>query len=53
MALLYVSIIGFVIVIANTVVFQFQFSQKTKVIYMHVPYFLIFMMIGIVNRCLS
>lgn len=48
MCSLYISIFGFVLVTANTVLFFYRFTQKDKILYIHVGYFLAFFISSIV-----
>lgn len=48
MALLYLSIFGFVITIADTVLLFFKFTQKDKLLWFHVAYYLAFLVCGCV-----
>jgi hypothetical protein len=48
MACLYISIIGFVITVADTVLFFYKFTQKDKVLWFHLVYFLMFFITGLV-----
>jgi hypothetical protein len=49
MATLYISIIGFVIVTADTILFFYRFSQKPKILWFHLAFFISFFICGIVN----
>lgn len=46
MALLYLSIFGLVITIANTILLFFKFTQKEKLLWFHVGYYLAFLICG-------
>jgi hypothetical protein len=48
MASIYISIFGFVLVTANTVLFFYRFTQKSKLLYIHIIYFLAFFISTIV-----
>ena len=48
LASLYISIMGFIIVAADTVIFFCKFTQKDKMIYFHLCYFLCIFVSGIV-----
>jgi hypothetical protein len=48
MGALYLSIIGFVINLADTIIFMVEFSQKDKIVYFHGVFFLAFFICGIV-----
>jgi hypothetical protein len=47
-ALLYLSIFGFVIAIADTILLFFKFTQKAKLLWFHVGYYLAFLICGCV-----
>jgi hypothetical protein len=54
MALLYFAIIGFVITIINSFVYKFtKFTQKTKIIWFHLIFFIIFLALGIAAQSKS
>jgi hypothetical protein len=48
MAALYFSIFGLVIVVADTILFFFKFSQKNKLIWFHVGYYIAIFIVVIV-----
>ncbi len=48
MALLYLSIFGLVIAIADTTLLFFKFTQKEKLVWFHVAYYLAFLICGCV-----
>ncbi len=48
MASIYISIFGFVLVTANTVLFFYRFTQKDKLLYIHIIYFLTFFISSLV-----
>jgi hypothetical protein len=48
MCLLYLSIFGFVVSLSDTVLFFYKFSQKDKIIWFQVIYFLAFFISGMV-----
>lgn len=48
MTCLYVAMIGFVVVFANTIVFFLKFSQKDKLLAVHIIFFLLFFITGLV-----
>lgn len=48
MAATYISIFGFVIVVANTIVFFTDFSQKERILWLHIVFYLAMFISGIV-----
>lgn len=48
MATTYISIFGFVIVVANTIVFFTEFSQKERILWIHIIFYLSMFISGIV-----
>ncbi len=48
MGSLYLSIIGFVITLVDTIIFMIKFSQKNKIIYFHGVFFTAFFICGII-----
>ena len=48
LASLYIAIMGFVIVAANTIIFYCKFTQKDKMLYFHICYFICIFVSGIV-----
>ena len=48
LASLYIAIMGFVLVAANTVIFFCKFTQKDKMLYFHICYFLCILISGII-----
>lgn len=48
MALLYLSIFGLVITIADTILLFFKFTQKGKLLWFHLGYYLAFLICGCV-----
>ena len=48
LASLYITIMGFVLVGANTIIFFYKFSQKDKILIFHICYFLTILISGIV-----
>lgn len=48
MAGLYISIFGFVLVVADTIIFFVRFTQKAKLLYMHIVYLLTFFISSLV-----
>ena len=48
MTCLYIAMIGFVVVLANSIIFFFRFSQKDKLLAVHILFFLLFFITGIV-----
>lgn len=48
MALLYLSIFGFVIAIADTILLFFKFTQKDKLLWFHLGYYLVLLICGCV-----
>jgi hypothetical protein len=49
MCSVYISIFGFVMVTADTIIFFYRFTQKDKLLYMHVVYFLTFFISSLVS----
>lgn len=49
MASVYISIFGFVLVTADSVLFFYRFTQKDKLLWMHTAYFLAFFISSIVS----
>lgn len=48
MAITYLAIFGFIIVVADTIVFFTQFSQKERIIWIHLIFYLAMFICGIV-----
>jgi hypothetical protein len=48
MCLVYLSIFGLVISVSDTVLFFYKFSQKDKILWFQVIYFLVFLIAGII-----
>jgi hypothetical protein len=48
MALTYLAILGFMIVVSNTAVYFTSFTQKERMIWLHVIFYLAFFICGIV-----
>ena len=49
LAALYFSIIGFVIIVANYALLFYKFTQRSKLVWFHGIFYLLFLIIGIVG----